>query len=37
MSLTGQPPEKALADPTLWDHMRLDDGAAGAVPAQHPG
>jgi len=40
MSLSGQPPEKALADPSLWHKMQLDDGAAGAAPAtgtQRPG
>jgi hypothetical protein len=40
MSLSGQPPEKAMADPALWHRMRLDDGTAGAAPTtggQRPG
>jgi hypothetical protein len=40
MSLSGQPPVKAMADPSLWRKMRLGDGTAGAKPAagvQRPG
>jgi hypothetical protein len=39
MSLSGQPPEKAMADPagmSYGDRMRLDDGTAGAA-RQRPG
>ena len=32
MSISGKPPEKALADPTGWRAMKLRDGAAGATP-----
>jgi hypothetical protein len=40
MSLSGQPPDKAMADPSLWRTMHLGDGTAGAKPAagvQRPG
>ena len=40
MSLSGQPPEKVMANPALWHRMRLDDGTAGAPPTtgvQRPG
>jgi hypothetical protein len=40
MSLSGQPPDKAMADPSLWRRLRLGDGAAGTRPApgvQRPG
>jgi hypothetical protein len=36
MSLTGQPPEKAMADPGLWQVFKLGDGAA-AAPAPGSG
>lgn len=32
MSISGKPPEKALADPSDWQVMKLLDGAAGATP-----
>jgi hypothetical protein len=40
MSLSGQPPDKAMADPSLWRKMHLGDGVSGARPAaatQRPG
>ncbi|HVC53735.1 MAG TPA: hypothetical protein VND87_17075 [Stellaceae bacterium] len=32
MSLSGQPPEVAMADPAGWRAMRLGDGVSGAAP-----
>jgi hypothetical protein len=39
MSLSGRPPEAALADPAGWRVFTLGDGAAGAAPptSQRPG
>ncbi|MBV8779194.1 MAG: hypothetical protein JO258_18520 [Alphaproteobacteria bacterium] len=33
MSLSGAPPEKALAKPSAWHRFTLGDGTAGAAPA----
>jgi hypothetical protein len=37
MSLSGRPPEDALADPAGWRTMRLDDGLAISTPPRRPG
>jgi hypothetical protein len=37
MSLSGQSPEKALAEPALWHRFKLDDGTARVAPAQGSG
>jgi hypothetical protein len=39
MSLSGKPPEKALADPSAWHRFRLGDGATSSVPrrSRQPG
>ena len=37
MSLSGRPPEAALADPALWHKMRLGDGLTVTAPAPRTG
>jgi hypothetical protein len=37
MSLSGEPPERAMADPARWLPMRLGDGLALKRPAGAPG
>ncbi len=37
MSLSGRPPEAALADPSGWRKMRLGDGLAVTAPHPHAG
>ena len=37
MSLSGRPPEAALADPAGWQVLRLGDGLAVSVPPPRPG
>ena len=37
MSLTGQPPEKAMAEPGLWQVFKLGDGTASIKPAARSG
>jgi hypothetical protein len=37
MSLSGEMPERAMADPARWRAMQLGDGLAVTAPASHPG
>jgi hypothetical protein len=37
MSLSGEAPDRAMADPGHWRLMRLGDGLAVTAPASHSG